>query len=307
MVQSNSLPIAIVSSLAYTLDEDLYWDKIRKDTAEKVVSRGILYLLIFAQYSPSLTQTDTRLGLMVRWSYGYRYLLAPEEDYRPDVESQDSPRHTLRRHQTMESDENTPLIRAYDRQSTNGESHSRRTSHSEFLPSEYEYSTTGTSPVVPSTPIVLNNNDENNDFNSITSFPPPTEHHPRPYYHRLHRFFKIACREFLEFMNMPLWAMLIAVCIALYPQLQNYLFFKRSFIRGSLIYAIQTCGDVSIPLILVILGANIANDDPPVLEDSQTEPVGDRKWSLTQRQRGIILGVATRMIIVPVTSPTLFV
>jgi auxin efflux carrier family protein len=48
--QSNSLPIAIISSLAYTLDKDLYWDKIPKDTAEKVVSRGILYLLIFAQY-----------------------------------------------------------------------------------------------------------------------------------------------------------------------------------------------------------------------------------------------------------------
>ena len=48
-MESNSLPIAIVSSLAYTLDKDLYWDKIRKDTAEQVVSRGILYLLIFAQ------------------------------------------------------------------------------------------------------------------------------------------------------------------------------------------------------------------------------------------------------------------
>jgi len=39
-----------VSSLAYTLDKDLYWDKIKKDSAEQVVSRGILYLLIFAQY-----------------------------------------------------------------------------------------------------------------------------------------------------------------------------------------------------------------------------------------------------------------
>jgi hypothetical protein len=106
-------------------------------------------------------------------------------------------------------------------------------------------------------------------------------------------------------MNMPLWAMLVAVAIALYPQLQHYLFFaKNGFIRGSVIYAIQTCGDVSIPLILVILGANIANEDPPALDDSQTDPVTDRKWPLTQRQRGIILGVATRMIIVPVPKPS---
>lgn len=39
-----------MSSLAYTLDKDLYWDKLPKDTADQVVSRGILYLLIFAQY-----------------------------------------------------------------------------------------------------------------------------------------------------------------------------------------------------------------------------------------------------------------
>jgi auxin efflux carrier family protein len=52
-LQSNSLPIAIVSSLAYTLDKDLYWDKIAKDSAQQVVSRGILYLLIFAQYIPA--------------------------------------------------------------------------------------------------------------------------------------------------------------------------------------------------------------------------------------------------------------
>ena len=82
------LPIAIVSSLAYTLDKDLYWDKIHKDTAEQVVSRGILYLLIFAQYATLRYPSDDRLGLMIRWSYGYRYLLAPE-DYKPDMENQE--------------------------------------------------------------------------------------------------------------------------------------------------------------------------------------------------------------------------
>jgi auxin efflux carrier family protein len=102
-------------------------------------------------------------------------------------------------------------------------------------------------------------------------------------------------------MNMPLWAMLIAVLIALYPKLQHYLFFKKDgFIHGSVIYAIQTCGDVSIPLILVILGANIANEDPPVHETEEDETAVDRKFRFTQRQRAIILGVATRMIIVPV-------
>jgi predicted permease len=226
---------------------------------------------------------------MIRWSYGYRYLLAPEEGYRQDIENGNTTRPGPRRSLTMEADENTPLLR-HDRQST-GE-HSRQTSHSDF-PSDYEYSTAGTSPIVASAPV--------NDDTDITSFPPPNQHHALPWYKRTQHILARAWHEFLEFMNMPLWAMLVAVCIALYPQLQHYLFFEKDgFIRGSVIFAIQICGDVSIPLILVILGANIANDDPPVHEENTTDPVIDRKWSFTQRQRGIILGVATRMIIVPV-------
>lgn len=296
------MPIAIVSSLAYTLDNDLYWDKIADDSAERVSSRGILYLLIFAQYLlPKLTFVliNFRLGLMIRWSYGYRYLLAPE-DYKSDIESEDSLGIRPHRHQTMESDENTPFLPSYDRQSVHEPSHSRRTSRSEFHSSDYEYSTPGTSPIVASTPLLFNRN-ENDD---MISFPPPTERRTRSWYRKVQRFSIFAWREFLEFMNMPLWAMLVAIVIALYPQLQNYLFFQRSFIRGSVIYAIQTCGDVSIPLILVILGANIGNEDPPVLEGSQNDPVADRKWSLTQRQRGIILGIASRVIIVPVITPS---
>jgi len=100
---------------------------------------------------------------------------------------------------------------------------------------------------------------------------------------------------------MPLWAMLVAIAVALFPQLQEYLFFRENgFVRGSVIYAIKTLGDVSIPLILVILGANIANEEPECVEDVPTDPIVERKRSLTQRQRALILGVASRMLIVPV-------
>src|SRR6266496_4069616 len=100
---------------------------------------------------------------MIRWSYGYRYLLAPE-NYTPDTENQESRRRTPHRHPTMESDENTPLLR-HDRQSIDG---SRRTSHSDSR-SEIEYSTAGTSPIVASIPF-----DE--DEEDIISFPPPQRH-----------------------------------------------------------------------------------------------------------------------------------
>ena len=223
---------------------------------------------------------------MIRWSYGYRYLLAPEE-YKPDAESLISPQQTLHRRQTMESDENTPFFHCNTRSTDSFVSQ---------YPSEYDYySTAGTSPAINTTMPRL----YEQDVDIITSFPPPQEHGLRE---AIQHFLNIAWREFMAFMNMPLWAMLVAIVIALFPALQHHLFFeKNGFIRGSVIYAIQTCGDVSIPLILVILGANIANDDPPALEDSRTGPIVDGKLILTQRQRAIILGVATRIIIVPVT------
>lgn len=240
---------------------------------------------------------------MIRWSYGYRYLLAPETECIPngDLES----RHE-EPSQIADADENTPLI-THDRQSTGG--HSRRTSQSGF--SEYEYSTAGTSPLTPSTPLRPSTPlhpkplGPTND-SDITSFPTPFTPRSHPWYHRTKSILKAISQEFLEFMNMPLWAMLVAVTVALFPQLQHFLFFeKNGFIRGSVIFAIQTCGDVSIPLILVILGANLANEEPVSQEEMGMEilPIVERKWKLTQRQRGIVLGVATRMVIVPVSYP----
>jgi predicted permease len=261
---------------------------------------------------------------MVRWSYGYRYLLAPEDEYKSDEESttdsSDTPPRFHRR-LTMDADENTPLIYQTDPHTpqhrthprSNGDhrpeipvthhiaSHSRATSHSD-LPSDYEYSTAGTSPIPTSTRFDdATDGDSDEETEDIISFPPPHPHRRRPLLKRIHRFCIIAWREFLQFMNMPLWAMLVAVAVALFPQLQRYLFFRKDgFVHGSVIYAVRTLGDVSIPLILVILGANIANEDPPVVEDAPSAPIVERKWSLTQRQRALILGVASRMIIVPV-------
>lgn len=60
---SNSLPVSLTLSLAYTLP-DLTWDQIPDDTRDNVASRGILYLLIFQQ-----------IGQVLRWSWGYNKLM----------------------------------------------------------------------------------------------------------------------------------------------------------------------------------------------------------------------------------------
>ncbi|CCE64616.1 hypothetical protein TPHA_0I01100 [Tetrapisispora phaffii CBS 4417] len=60
---SNSLPVSLTLSLAYTLP-NLTWDDIPNDTRNNVASRGILYLLIFQQ-----------IGQVLRWSWGYNKLM----------------------------------------------------------------------------------------------------------------------------------------------------------------------------------------------------------------------------------------
>lgn len=63
-----------------------------------------------------------------------------------------------------------------------------------------------------------------------------------------------------EFMNPPLWAMLIAVLVASVPDLQALFFKEGSFIKNSVTSAVKSSGDVAVPLILVVLGANLARN-----------------------------------------------
>ncbi|PHH78601.1 hypothetical protein CDD82_2960 [Ophiocordyceps australis] len=81
-----------------------------------------------------------------------------------------------------------------------------------------------------------------------------------------------------EFMNPPLWAMLIAVMVASIPTLQKLFFEEGSFVNNSVTNAVKSSGGVAVPLILVVLGANLARntmarDDS---HDPEEEEVGTR-------------------------------
>ncbi|PFH56503.1 hypothetical protein XA68_16412 [Ophiocordyceps unilateralis] len=81
-----------------------------------------------------------------------------------------------------------------------------------------------------------------------------------------------------EFMNPPLWAMLIAVTVASIPALQKLFFEEESFINNSVTSAVKSSGGVAVPLILVVLGANLARntmarDDS---HDPEEEQVGTK-------------------------------
>jgi predicted permease len=82
-----------------------------------------------------------------------------------------------------------------------------------------------------------------------------------------------------EFMNPPLWAMLLAVIVASIPKLQRLFFEEGSFIANSVTRAVSQSGGVAVPLILVVLGANLARNTLPresFDEDSEESQIGTK-------------------------------
>ncbi|KAF2660037.1 kinase-like protein [Lophiostoma macrostomum CBS 122681] len=83
-------------------------------------------------------------------------------------------------------------------------------------------------------------------------------------------------RGLWEFMNPPLWAMLVAIVIASVPPLQHLFFDPGTFLSNSVTRAVSQSGQVAVPLILVVLGANLARntlpkEDPHSIEDPAVE------------------------------------
>jgi predicted permease len=80
-----------------------------------------------------------------------------------------------------------------------------------------------------------------------------------------------------RFMNPPLWAMLIAIVVASVPTLQHLFFSKGTFISNSVTRAIQQSGGVAVPLILVVLGANLARNTLPTAHQPIEDPKLEKK------------------------------
>lgn len=102
---------------------------------------------------------------------------------------------------------------------------------------------------------------------------------PNPVQKALNKVYRIFIRfmgGLWAFMNPPLWAMLAAIIVASVPSLQSLFFSEGTFVRNSVTRAISQSGGVAVPLILVVLGANLARntlpDDPHrTIEDEKLE------------------------------------
>ena len=93
-----------------------------------------------------------------------------------------------------------------------------------------------------------------------------------------------------EFMNPPLWSMLIAIVVASVPKLQHAFFDDGTFIRNSVSRAIAQSGGVAVPLILVVLGGNLARNTLPKATNTDiVDPKEERKL--------LIVALISRMLL----------
>lgn len=92
-------------------------------------------------------------------------------------------------------------------------------------------------------------------------------------------------------MNPPLIAMVVAIIIASIPPLQRLFFEEGSFVNNSVTAAIKQSGGVAVPLILVVLGANLARNTLP--QEARNETDEDKK----EERNLLIAALVSRMLL----------
>jgi predicted permease len=309
---SNSLPISLVLSLSQTI-KGLHWDRIPGDNDDEVGARGILYLLIFQQlgqlvrwswgYHVLLAPKDKYLEyqdeIVEEGQYRYRddepneqepeiLISGLDGDTEDDGESNDSEDYIPAGRTPLANTSRASLAGS----SVDNDADMLNFKKGNFTTHPSTLANTDLEDDILSFPrIRLRDEVEieqgvtgriKKSFNSLkdqtaaamTRLPQPAQTTLSFIHMSITKTVKFAW----DFMNPPLWAMLFAVVVASIPNLQQLFFEDGSFVKNSVTNAVQSSGGVAVPLILVVLGANLARNtaahDSPI--DPEEEKIGTK-------------------------------
>jgi len=297
---SNSLPISLVISLSKTL-KGLHWDKVPGDNDDEVGARGILYLLIFQQLgqlvrwtwgynvllAPAEKYTEEQGGTKHisesergRGAYSddpeTERLISPYGSERDFSDDGDSTR--VANSPTATNGTKTPngFGKHSSRSSSTGPSLMPTPANGDIAPDqqsliphgvqkgkEHVGPVSGTVNKVRNAIIDAGRKTKAGCRSAATSMFAAL---PQPLQKVLAKLGSYVSRFFAglwEFMNPPLWAMLVAIFVASIPPLQHLFFDKGTFLRNSVTRAVEQSGGVAVPLILVVLGGNLARNTLP--------------------------------------------
>ncbi|KAH8125137.1 auxin efflux carrier [Trichoderma asperelloides] len=311
---SNSLPISLVLSLSQTI-KGLHWDRIPGDNDDEVGARGILYLLIFQQlgqlvrwswgYHVLLAPKDKYAEYQdeIAEEGHYRYRDEEPSEQEPEILISGLDGDTEDDGESNASGDYIPAGRTPVANTSRASLAGSSVDNDDMLNFKKGGYTRGGA---------LANTDLEDDIlsfprirlrdeaevehgvtarikKSLHSLKDKTSVVMTRQYQRLPQPVR-TCLSFIhmsimkavtfvwDFMNPPLWAMLIAVVVASIPNLQQLFFEDGSFVKNSVTNAVASSGGVAVPLILVVLGANLARNtaahDSPL--DPEEEKIGTK-------------------------------
>jgi choline kinase len=321
------LPISLVISLSKTL-QGLHWDKVPGDNDNEVAARGILYLLIFQQLgqlvrwtwgfnvllAPADTYSEEDGGKAHALEDGEydedeaQHLLSDSQSgyysgdvtsYEHSAETSDSGSFSDREDVQAYSDFTTPTngnIVVPGSGVINDEPNGHfangfaNGSPKNYKNSEIPKGIKGwpkrTSNAVHRATSAVSGAFSRMGRRTFQSLPAWLQRTLSKIYGGVARFLG----GLWAFMNPPLWAMLVAIIVASVPSLQHLFFSPGSFVSNSVTRAVNQSGQVAVPLILVVLGANLARNTLPK-EDahSMEDPKMERNL--------VIASLVSRMLI----------
>ena len=304
---SNSLPISLVISLSQTL-KGLHWNKIPGDNDDEVAARGILYLLIFQQLGQIVRWS---WGYHVLLAPADRYdehrdasvedgRYRDEPDLIPGLDGEDADGSRLHRNQSttnsFASGDRTPISNVQYAASflDDGESHG----HPGKVPANGNgHNDLSSGDIISFPSIRTPASDQELPAGISGAIAKVRRHIKRGISYTVLKLAEVGqmvfnllpptVQTFLgttsniihrllvgtwAFMNPPLWAMLVAVIVASIPSLQRLFFEEGTFISNSVTRAVAQSGGVAVPLILVVLGANLARGTlPKEAQDENSE------------------------------------
>lgn len=298
---SNSLPISLVISLSKTL-KGLHWDKVPGDNDDEVGARGILYLLIFQQLGQLVRWTwgyNVLLAPAEKFTEeqgGTKQISESERgrgQYRDDPDEEERLISPIRSDLDDSDDDSTRvgtspatingtkspsgMGKLSSRSSLSGRDITAGPNNGNVAPDDNLFSSNG--------PLQKGNEAEgpvsgsgnkvwNVALNGVRKLGRGVRAigsaifsiFPNPVQKVMSKTWSF-CARFVggvwEFMNPPLWAMLVAILVASIPPVQHAFFDDGTFLRNSVTRAIEQSGGVAVPLILVVLGGNLARNTLP--------------------------------------------
>ncbi|KAL5091070.1 hypothetical protein Trisim1_003383 [Trichoderma cf. simile WF8] len=294
---SNSLPISLVLSLSQTI-KGLHWDRIPGDNDDEVGARGILYLLIFQQLGQLVRWSwGYHVLLATKDKYPeyqddlveegqYRYSDEEPSEQEPEILIGGLDGDTEDDGESNDSEDyipagRTPLAntsRASLAGSAVDDADLLNFKKGNFPANGHALANNGLEDDILSFPRIRLQDETEVEQSAVgrvkrqlTSLSDRAVGATSRQYQRLPQpvqtilsFISKSVAKAVnfawEFMNPPLWAMLCAVIVASVPKLQQLFFEEGSFVKNSVTNAVQSSGGVAVPLILVVLGANLARN-----------------------------------------------